>query len=332
MSPLAARLAEKIRLHGPLPFRDFMEAALYDPQYGYYRHPRDPFGKSGDFYTAEQLQPVFGILIAERIHQLFRRMGEPDDFTVVELGAGRREMTEAFAAWRYIPIDIDSGSLPERFRGVVFANEFFDALPVEAAIYRDGRFLRRSVDFANGKFQWTTADVPPAVVAYLLRYFPQPEEGRSYEANLVALDWIERIARALDSGFVFTIDYGFTRAESIRFPDGTLMSYRRHTAREQVLDDPGERDITSHVNFTSLQEFGAELGLRSERFETLAQTILSVGESDQFAQAVGGDPPDSRRLMQLKTLLFGMGETFRVLVQEKNVSEPRPSPFLSRDR
>jgi SAM-dependent MidA family methyltransferase len=73
------------------------------------------------------LQPVFGILMAARIRQLYREMGEPRDFTVVELGAGRREMAAAFSEWRYVPVEIDSGELPEHFRGVVFSNEFFDA-------------------------------------------------------------------------------------------------------------------------------------------------------------------------------------------------------------
>jgi SAM-dependent MidA family methyltransferase len=97
------------------------------------------------------------------------------------------------------------------------------------------------------------------------------------------------------------------------------MGYRRHTAQEDVLTDPGSRDITSHVNFTSLEETGEACGLVKERFETLAQTLLSAGEPDQFASALGaaGAGEELRRRMQLKTLLFGMGETFRVLLQRK---------------
>ena len=118
---------------------------------------------------------------------------------------------------------------------------------------------------------------------------------------------------------MLTIDYGFTRAESVRFPAGTLMGYRRHTAREDVLAEAGLRDITAHVNFTALQESGAACGLATVRFETLAQTLLAAGEPDQFAAALGagGAADELRRRMQLKTLLFGMGETFRVLLQRK---------------
>lgn len=317
MTPAGAVLAAEIARDGPLPFRRFMEVALYHPQHGYYRRPQDPFGKDGDFYTAEQVQPVFGILIAQRIRQLHRAMGAPADFTVVELGAGRREMAEAFAEWRYVPIDIETGTLPDSFRGVVFSNEFFDALPVDAAVFRDGAFRALAVTVVDGRFVWTeSGEVDSAADAYLRRFFAPPEEGRWYEINLAALRWLERIDHALQSGFVFTIDYGYTRRESVRFPAGTLMSYRRHTAREDVLEEPGVRDITAHVNFTALEEHGAVHGLRTERFETLSQTLLTAGEADQFAAALGPEG-DLRRRMQIKTLLFGMGETFRVLLQQK---------------
>jgi len=135
--------------------------------------------------------------------------------------------------------------------------------------------------------------------------------------------WLARISAALEDGYLFTIDYGFTRGESIRFPAGTLMGYRKHTAHDDVLTDPGERDITAHVNFTALQEAGAARGLRTERFETLAQTLLAAGEADQFAAAIGSGGPaeELRRRMQLKTLLFGMGETFRVLLQRRERQE-----------
>lgn len=312
MTPAGEILAAEIRRDGPIPFRRFMEVALYHPEHGYYRRSRDPFGKHGDFFTAEQLQPVFGILIAERVRQIYREMGEPAEFTVVELGAGRREMKEAFAEWRYCPIDMDEGELPENFTGVVFSNEFFDALPVDVAVYDGAQFREQLVAMRGDRFDWEMGSVvSDAVADYLQRYFPSPEVGRWCEAGVEALVWMERIASRLRRGAVFTIDYGYTRAESIRFPEGTLMGYRRHTAREDVLAEPGERDITAHVNFTALEEHGASVGLARARFETLAQTLLAAGEADQFSAAMAANPG------QLKTLLFGMGETFRVLLQRK---------------
>jgi SAM-dependent MidA family methyltransferase len=326
-TPAGELLAGEIGRNGPVSFRHFMEVALYHPEHGYYRRaqraPSDPFGMHGDFFTAEQIQPVFGILMAARIRQLYREMGEPREFTVVELGAGRGEMAEAFAEWAYIPVDIDGGRLPEKFRGVVFSNEFFDALPVEVAVYRGGAFREQRVAFEDGRFRWQTGGaVGQEVEDYLRRWFPPPEEGRWYEANLEALGWMERIGRALESGYALTVDYGYTRAESVRFRAGTLMGYQRHMAREEVLEDPGERDITAHVNFTALEECGAGGGLRRERFETLARTLITAGEADQFAAALSCAPAgELRRRMQLKTLLFGMGETYRVLLQRRENRE-----------
>jgi SAM-dependent MidA family methyltransferase len=317
MTPAAELLAAEIARSGPMPFAQFMETALYHPVHGYYRRSRDPFGKAGDFYTAEQIQPVFGILIAARIRQLYRAMDEPPDFTVVELGAGRREMAQAFREWRYIPIEVDSGEFPTDFRGVVFSNEFFDALPVEVAVYRKGAFRRQCVGIRDARFVWhEDGEISPEAADYLRAYFPAPQEGNWYEVNLPALNWMDRISGALRAGYLLTIDYGYTRSEASRFPNGTLMGYRRHTALEDVLQDPGLRDITAHVNFSALEEHGALRGLRTESFSTLAQVLLSAGEADQFAAALGPGN-DLRRRMQLKTLLFGMGETFRVLLQSR---------------
>jgi len=316
VTPLEVLLRERIAQSGPISFRDFMEAALYHPEFGYYRKPRDPFGKSGDFYTAEQLQPVFGILIAARIRRMFGAMGSPTDFTVVELGAGRGEMAAALSEWRYIPVET-GGDLPRDIRGVVFSNEFFDALPVEAATVIEGTPRELRVGVEADRFAWVTGDrVSAEVEEYWRRYCPR---ATTFEVNLAALEWIERIADALVSGFHFTIDYGYVTSEHIRFRQGTLMSYRRHRASEAVLSGPGERDITAHVAFSALEDRGAACGLHTVAREALAQTLLHAGEPDQFASALAGSTPheEQARRLQLKSLLFGMGETFRTLIQER---------------
>ena len=323
MTPAGELLAAEIRREGPIAFSRFMEVALYHPAHGYYRRARDPFGREGDFFTAEQIQPVFGILMAAGVRQLYRAMREPAGFTVVEMGAGRGEMAEAFREWPYIPIEVDC-ELPARFRGVTFSNEFFDALPVDVAIATNGEYRARRVAWRDGKFAWETGEPVSAEAAdYLARFGAPPEEGRIAEVSLAALAWLDRIAASMESGHLLTIDYGYRRPELIRFPAGTLMSYHRHTAGDDVLRDPGERDITAHVNFTALEEYGAAHGWRTERFETLAQTVLRAGESDQFGAALqaAGEPEALRRRMQLKSLLFGMGETFRVLLQRRERRE-----------
>jgi SAM-dependent MidA family methyltransferase len=318
VTPLTLFLHEEIAHGGPISFHRFMDVALYHPKYGYYRRAsRDPFGRAGDFFTAEQVQPVFGILIAARIRALFREMGEPADFTVVELGAGRGEMKEALAGFRYVPVEVGSGELPGSFCGVVFSNEFFDALPVYRVVWVNGAPRESLVGWRDDRFVWVEGEpVNGSIAGYIDRYLAPDPERVVAEVNLDALDWVERIARSLTSGYAFTIDYGYTRRESIRFPAGTLMSYSRHTASADVLAEPGDRDITAHVNFAALEEHGKPHGLATSRFETLAKTLLEAGEADHFAGALAG-LDEARRRLQLKTLLFGMGESFRTLLQQK---------------
>lgn len=333
MTPIAVLLKEEIGRDGPISFQRFMHAALYHPHLGYYRRAADPFGGGGDFFTAEQLQPVFGRLIAAAVRGLRDRMRAPADFVVVELGAGRQEMAAAFSEFAYIPIDGASGHLPERFTGVLFSNEFFDALPVQAAVVREGGPRELRVDFASDRFVWVEGSPAGEEAAeYIRQYFPSAGEGALVEINLEALCWIRRIAQALEAGYVFTIDFGYTARESARFPLGTLMSYRKHMALEDVLTDPGERDIAAHVCFTALERHGELWGLRPVRFETLAQTLIAAGEPDQFASALAARTAaeERDRRLQLKQLLFGMGENFRVLVQEKKGPEMKKAPTKDR--
>ena len=147
-------------------------------------------------------------------------------------------MAEAFSEWRYVPLDLDSGELPERFRGVVFSNEFFDALPVDVAVWREGAFREQRVALDDGarscgrrpaRSPRAAGRLPAALLpAARRRPLVRSEPGGA------RLDGAHR-ARAWSADSSLTIDYGYTRAESVRFPAGTLMGYRRHHgARERV--------------------------------------------------------------------------------------------------
>jgi SAM-dependent MidA family methyltransferase len=319
----ADEIRAEIARRGPISFDRFMELALYHPEHGYYCRRRDPFGVAGDYFTNAQLQPVFGRLIAQQILRWRGELGAAD-FTVVELGAGRGEtaqvVREAAPGVTYLEVERDRGSLPERITGVVFSNEFFDALPVKAARFSGGRWRERLVGEQGGRFVWVQGGpVSAEAESYLKRCVPAPGEGRIAEIGLEALRWLERVAAALERGYVLTIDYGYTAAESARFPRGSLMAYTHHLAVEDVLAEPGERDITAHVAWTALLERGQECGLRARPLQSQAQFLLSAGEADGFQAALAA--PDEaaarRHRTLLKTLLYGMGETFQVLIFEK---------------
>jgi SAM-dependent MidA family methyltransferase len=313
LTPAGEVLAAEIARAGPIPFSRFMDVALYHPEFGYYRRSKEAFGIAGDFYTAEQIQPVFGRLVATYLKML---NGDSQPLTVVELGAGRAEMRQAFADFRYIPVDVGYGALPERFRGIVFTNEFFDAVPVDVIVLRNGVLLERRITFDGTAFRWTDGPIAqnPAVADR-----EEMEEGMVREVQAQRLGWLDRIDERLERGFIVTIDYGFTTRELIRFPNGTLMSYRGHRADNDVLAAPGEQDITAHVPFTMFDEYGAKLGWSTVSFEPLSGLLMSAGQGDEFAEALAGADDEERltHRLQLKSLLFGMGETFRVLVQKK---------------
>lgn len=314
----AELIAKEISRHRAIPFERFMDLALYAPECGYYTSARDPFGAHGDFFTAEQVQPVFGMLMGRLVRGLCERAGAR---TVVELGAGRGEMRSGFDGLDYIPIDSGRGTLPEHFSGVVFANEFFDALPVHV-VKRGGKAFREMFVGSDGErfvFRRTRRPLDARIAAYVNRYHAAAPPASMIEVNLHAYRWVEKITKSLARGSFVIIDYGYTTAEWKRFEQGTLMSYRRHVASEDVLAGAGERDITAHVAWTPLQDALVENGWRIETFETLVSAILRIGEPDQFEALFMGlsEQEQLKRRMQLKTLLFGMGETFRVLVASR---------------
>jgi len=334
MTPLEKEIAGEIRRSGPITFRRFMELALYHPEHGYYQRPRDPFGVEGDFYTNSQLQPVWGRLLAQQIEQWCGEMGAPPNFTVVEMGAGRAETSAEIQRWlpaaRCIAVDVSSGKLPEKFSGVVVCNEFFDALPAHSIERRGKSLVEHHVALGESGFEWLQGEPSnPGLLDYMERFTLRLAEGQKTEANLAALDQLERIASSLEAGYLLTIDYGYTVEEIAggrRFPKGSLMAYQKHQATEDVLADPGNCDLTAHVNFTALAERGEELGLAAAPLVTQMRFLMELGEQDNFAAALGAGEAGNeaednlKHRMQLKTLLFGMGETFQVLVQRKQSS------------
>ncbi len=210
---------------------------------------------------------------------------------------------------------------------ILFANEFFDALPVEVIDHRGA--VR--VGFENGRFVESFVPASVAETEFLDRYGVHPEEEERVEAPLASLAWMDRIADAFEnrSGFIILVDYGYTREEQLagRHRD-TLMTYREHTASASPYEAPGEQDITAHVNFTSLQARGTERGLQSLALLTQSQFLLGTGEETQFADAFQDCVLHQERAkvaLQLKHLISptGMGETFQVLLMSHNVAKEK---------
>jgi SAM-dependent MidA family methyltransferase len=293
-----------------------MDLALYHPVYGYYRRGIDPFGRHGDFYTAEQLRP-FGELVAACVEQ----SGATE---VLELGAGRRDLRGPLARFQYRGIDWYNPLLPERFSGFVVANEFFDALPVHLLGREGGAWFEMVVASEGEAFTIRKQElVVDELREYARRYEPFVPCDAVLEANIQMKTWIDTLARRLDDARVLVIDYGYSAQELPRLPNGTLLSYRKHTARVDVLQTPGERDITCHVNFSELLRVAEVNGLSVLFDGSLRSWALSMWEEEILQQR--WSTADEQWKLQWKQLVFGMGETFRVVLLATSASTKKHS-------
>jgi SAM-dependent MidA family methyltransferase len=323
MTEASEFIQSEIRAHGPMPFSRFMEIALYHPQFGYYRRGQQIFGREGDFYTAAQLQPVFGRLLAQAFKKL-DAPAQPDRRVIVaDWGAGQSDLRDTLVSFDYRAVDVGRDELPERFRGIVLANELVDALPVDVARREDGVWREWRVASKGDGFVWADGH---ALEGEWLEYAQRAAREARWESDAALIELpvalrscVERIDRRLERGWIVLFDYGYTARELMRFPQGTLMAYRKHRAYDDVLAKPSESDITAHVPFDELRRRARGLGWNESSFETMGQFLLRAGEGDQFAAALAApSEAESMRLrLQLKSLLFDIGEMFRAVVWEK---------------
>ena len=321
-NPLAFVIQEEIDRFGHISFARFMELALYHPEFGYYRRgSTDVFGVQGDFYTAGQLQPVWGELLSEFVAQVHRATGETGEYGVLDLGAGRQELRESLRQWGYRAFDWNTEPLPGTFSGVVIANEFFDALPVHLLRKRNAGWYEVMVERRDGRFSFADLGKPSAsLLQYANRYGAKAEDGQLLEVCLSAVEWMERIGALLRSGDVLIADYGYESQELPRLAEGTLLGFRRHIAGADILSEPGTRDITAHVNFSYLRDLAIRAGLDVIGEFSLGAWAINIWNEGALTKRWSN--ADDRWRMQWKHLVFGMGSAFRVLhLRKKNPAE-----------
>jgi SAM-dependent MidA family methyltransferase len=205
---------------------------------------------------------------------------------------------------------------------IVFANEFFDALPVEVI----GAQGELRISEKEGRFVETWRPALPDELEFLDRYSVHPEAGQRVEAPLTAQRYLSQIAATMQRGFIIAIDYGYTRQEQLagRYR-GTIAAYRQHSVSANPYEAPGEQDITAHVNFTALAAAAEQSGMQVHPLLTQAQFLLGIGEGNQFADAFEDCQLPQERAkvaLQLKHLVTpaGMGESFHVLIASKDIN------------
>jgi SAM-dependent MidA family methyltransferase len=364
---LASRLRERIGLHGAMTFREWMAAALYDKEEGYYcRRDLLRWGRAGDYRTAPERSPLFAATFARYFVRLYEEAGAPASWIIIEAGAGagdfaagvletlRRDYLHVFAATRYV-IDEESAhatkiaraklsSFKERVEfgrlnelsapldtALVFANELLDALPVHRVTMRDGQLLELCVGCdAAGNFVWITRPLSTARLAgYFERLRIKLTEGQTAEVNLEAVDWIQRVASHLRSGFLVTVDYGAWANELYQSDErrsGTLRAFHRHRFADNPLAHPGEQDLTTTVDWTSIKTAGADAGLQSILFERLDRFLLQAGLLEQLERLTVNAEAEAtvaalRAGARDMILPGGMSASFQVLVQKASADD-----------
>lgn len=352
MMPLAYRLAARIRAEGPLRFDAFQEAALYDPDGGYYERA-GRIGRSGDFVTGPSWHPAFGRTIA----RIARRLGLPD---VVDVGAGEGELLAAAdaalkawgvreqfrlvgversavrrakaaencpgATWRSAFEEIPRSSLS----GLVVCYELFDALPVRALFFEGERLLERVVTLGpDGEgFAWALAECADG--AELLDQFRAREihllRNQKLEIRPGATRVASSLASRLSSGLLLAFDYGAPAKAlySAARLEGTLEAFVAHGVTRDVLAEPGSRDLTAWVDFSELAEALTSAGFRVERLASQSRVLASAGLFEELAFDPA-DPPDARREADRRAAAAlvqpgGMGESIRVLVASRETA------------
>ena len=243
---------------------------------------------------------------------------------LVEKSAAAREAQRAvLTAWTGQAIGSDQ--LPDEFEGVIVANELLDAMPVHQVVMRETGLIETYVDCEGERLVTRDGPLSSETLRSRLSSSGTPlAAGARAEISLAASDWVRDAAKRMRRGFMLLIDYGDEAARLFGAgrEAGTLTTYRRHHQEDaaggpQWIDNPGEQDITAHVDFTGIRDAAA------------AQGCTSLGLMDQtyFLMSLAGprvESFDDAERLAFKSLVLpgGLGSTMKVLVLAKNMGAP----------
>ena len=350
-SQLVAQIRQTIAQNsGWIPFDDYMNAALYTPNLGYYASELSPFSMraaQGDFVTAPLLTPLFGACLAQQAIEVFERTGAPQ---ILEIGAGTgklaadilNHLAQLNTPATYFILELSAtlraeqqatiaqiaphaaahvtwlDTLPTDFDGFIIGNEVLDAMPVKLIGIKDGAWFERGVAWHNE--QLIFADRPTT------QTLPMNDEWRAAlqtshsgylsETHAQQIGFMTSLAHALRKGVIVMIDYGFP-AHEFYHPQrstGTLMCHIQHVAHADPLYYAGVQDITAHVNFSALAHIN---GLHTLGYVSQANFLINNGLLDFIPQQ-----PDPRLAANRALRLMSeaeMGELFKVMAWHKGL-------------
>lgn len=353
---------------GAISFQRYMELALYAPGSGYYAAGSAKLGEEGDFVTAPEISSLFSQTLANAIMPAF-----DSDQIILEVGAGRGRMAADILVYlqqqnklpkEYWILELSADlrkrqkitieatvpelvnrvkwldTLPEKFSGVVLANELLDAMPVQLFQKKENDINEINVVWQDDRFAFQFKSSFDERLVHRVKNIETELEKKfdsEYisEINFAAEDWIKSVAESLQQGVIIIIDYGFPRHEyyHVQRNQGTLMCHYRHRTHPDVFVYPGLQDITAHVDFTAMADAALESGMKVMGYTNQVSFLMGAG---LLELAVLNDESEVQQQMeqasQIKklTLPHEMGELFKVIGFSKNCAITLPA-FEFRD-
>lgn len=356
-SPLAEKIRDRIMARGPIPYREFMAAALYDAEYGYYAGNQQRVGKDGDFITSVSIGRCFGLILAHRLERYWQEIGKPDHFQIIEPGAHdgalccdilseiQNTFPEFYHALTYHLIETTeklrlaqqarlTGGHAGKFEihtnlddisgatGAIISNELIDAMPVDLIRRQENSWHLLMVDLdAEGSFCFSPSSLDNPELSNFCKNLTNFPEDYTTEFQPCLRSFAKDAYRAMDKGLFITIDYGH-HSEDYYHPDrkeGTLQTYRAHQKSDDPLASPGEIDITAHVDFTRLVAESEAVGFHLQSLGSQASYLTHQGKDWLLSMEQELTPETPALLRQFQTLTHPamLGTRFMVLEMEK---------------
>jgi len=338
-------LRRRIAQDGPMRLSDYMALCLGHPEHGYYR-TRDPLGAAGDFITAPEISQMFGEMIGLWAVAVWRGIGAPSRFQLVELGPGRgtlmadalraatvdAEFGRAAAVWLVETSPALRAEQASRVPGarwaetlgevpagpmILLANEFFDALPIRQFVKAADGWRERMVGLSGGALAFGLAPPGPLPSAPLAARFADAPEGAVVETSPLSEAIAAEIGARLaaDPGAALLVDYGYAEASMPEAGGDTFQALSGH-AFANPLAAPGEADLTAHVNFSALARAATGAGATAHPLTGQGAFLTALGVGARAASLAARHPGRAAELQAQLTRLTApdqMGRLFKVL-------------------